>query len=202
MIKGVGISTDNFFKFITTVSLLIVIYCVSFDTLFIQPHNNQIVKNNIITAELSAKYGYNSGLLLDLEAEIRDSINIDDITDKLSYFYWDEKSKSESFRYYRTSGMEKNNKRLLDSLNLISSKTADYNFRLEAIESHNRAIEKSLKITRILITIIGIVFFIVMLWGLRKWYNLEKMENFGVNIIKEDETLNTKNESDVATKKQ
>ena len=199
MIKGVGISTDNFFKFITTVSLLIVIYCVSFDTLFMQPHNNQIVRNNIMTAELSAKYGYSTGLLLDLEAEIRDSINMSEITDKLEYYYWDDKSKSESFRYYRTTGMDRISKKLLDSLNNINSRTAGYNFRLEAIESHNRVIEKSIGITKALITIIGIAFFIIMLWGLTRWYNLEKMENFGVKKINE-EIINSKVEPDITTK--
>ncbi len=101
MLEQLGLLTDNFYKFLTSLSLIAFIYCSSFDLIILAPHNKLMTDNNIETAKLASECGYLKGVSLDLTTIIKDSIK----NGNIEYFYNSKKDTSELITYYSTLGL-------------------------------------------------------------------------------------------------
>jgi len=168
MIDNIVISTDNFYKFLTTLSLLSFIYCSSFDTLFLSPYNNLIIENNIQSSKLGAERGYLKGISMDLTTLIPDSI----AKRNIYYFHYNTKDTTEFCFYYCSINLDKYNKKNIDSLNLINKQLAEKIFILKTIEDANIVHEKNVKMRGWIMNIVAVVSLIIFLFGLYKWYKL------------------------------
>lgn len=168
MIEKIGISTDNFYKFLTTLSLVSFIYCSSFDTLFLNPYNKQVIENNIKTSQLGAEKGYLIGVSKDLTTQLPDSIK----KNNLVYFHFNVKDTSDFSYYYCSINIDKSLKKIVDSLNLTNKKLAEKMFVIRTIEDANTVNEKNIKIRGFIMSALAIISFITFLIGLWKWYKL------------------------------
>lgn len=168
MIDKLGIVTDNFYKFLTTLSLVAFIYCSSFDTLFLSPYNEQIIKNNIETARLGAEKGYLTGLSKDLTTLIPDTLREKNI----AYFYTDLKDTSDFVFYYCTLTQDSHTKQILDSLNRINKLLAQSTFTIKTIQDSNKTLENNIIVKGWLMNIFGVISLLTFLFGLNNWYKL------------------------------
>jgi hypothetical protein len=126
----VNIIPDSFYKFLTSLSLSLFIFSCSFNTIFIRPYNERVLKENIETANLTADEGYLKGVSLDLILILNDSIKSNG---SLLYYNEDKAGDtSQVLRYYCTLGHSEQTKRLVDSLNLVNKSLARTSFTLKS----------------------------------------------------------------------
>ena len=170
MIENIGLLTDNFYKFLTSLSLIAFIYCFSFDTLFLAPHNKMMTENNLKTAKLSSQYGYLKGVSSDLTMFIKDSIKKNNY--KYAYNLPNDTSK---FTYYSSILLHDQTKLLVDSLNTINQKLSECSFELKVYNHTIKTHQKNLKIKKWILTFGGSISFLIFLFGLSKWYHYRKL---------------------------
>lgn len=170
MIDKLGLNTDNFYKFLTTLSLLAFIYCSSFDTLFLSPYNKLIIENNIQTSKLGAEEGYLKGVSKDLTTLVPDSIRKNNI----AYFHYNYRDSTDLCYYYCSINLERYNKEIVDSLNLINKQLAEKIFIIKTIEDANLVHEKNIKVRGLIMNIVAIISLLIFLFGLCQWYILRK----------------------------
>ena len=170
MLSQIGIFSDNFYKFLTSLSLIICLYCTSFDILFIRPHDALMEERNMQLARLSAEAGYLRGVSNDLTQLIEDSIKYG----KDAYWYTGPQDTSIKIFYYSTADLDVKTKELADSLNLINWKLASANFQTTSLESAIHSSENQILYQYWISLIIEIISFIVFIFGLFKWYRFRK----------------------------
>lgn len=168
--QHLGLNTDNFFKFLTTLSLIGTIYFFSFDVLFLEPYNNLVADYNLQKAQIAAEYGYLKGVSLDLTELVKDSLN--DRT--VEYFYYDSNDTSEFVTYYSSSGTPEKTKRRIDSLNLINKEYAKVLFKSIALSETQIALERNLDIKQWLFLFLGLICLITFLIAVSLWHKYRK----------------------------
>ena len=162
----IGINTDNFYKFICTISLAATIYCFSFDTIFLEPYNNKTTQLNLEKAELAAEIGYLKGVSSDLFEIIKDTIKYGEVT----YFYYSKKDTSEFVKYYSNYKLTKETKLIIDSLNEVNRNYAKFRFKANAITQMQNASEKNYFRRELTFWVFGIISFVIFIWSLLKWF--------------------------------
>ena len=168
MIDNLGIATDNFYKYLTTLSLVAFIYCSSFDTLFLYPYNKLMTEHNIELAKLDAERGYLSGVSEDLMLLIPDSVQ----DKRMRYAFIGSRDTSEIAYYYSSILLDSTTKKIVDSFNIIQKKWAEKTFIIGTIEEVNMEHEANVKSRYYIMLIFGIISFIFFCFGLFKWYSL------------------------------
>ncbi len=168
--NNIGLNTDNYYKFICTLSLIASIYFFSFDTLYLEPYNSKMTDINIQTAELASEIGYLKGLSLDFNQLVKDSIK----NGYVEYFYFSKNDTIEKIKYYSNFNTSKRIKLIVDSLNKINRQYSKAVFKEKAISDTKRIIEKNNRIKQSIFVILGIISSLIFFYSLRKWYIYRK----------------------------
>jgi hypothetical protein len=164
--QNIGIDTNKFYKFTATVSLAVLIFCLSFDTIFLEPYNEKATDLNIQKAELASEIGYTLGLIKDLESGILDSTK----NGYIEYFYYTNKDTSELIRYYSRLNNNFENQKNIDSLNKLNYQQAKNIFKDLVISNRQKVLETNIKVKQIFIFIIGFISICVFLLSMSRWY--------------------------------
>lgn len=170
MLDKFGITTDNFYKFLTTLSLVTFIYSSSFDSLFLAPYNKQIIDNNIETSKLGAEKGFLTGISMDLTTQLPDSVKEHNI----AYFYFNRKDTSDYGYYYCSLKIDSSTKQIVDSLNRTNKNLAEKIFLIKTIQDTNKTLENNIKVKEWIMNFVGAISLITFLIGLYKWYKLRE----------------------------
>ena len=161
-----GINTGNFYKFICTISLALMVYCFSFDTVFLEPYNAKAAELNIQKAELCAEDGYLRGKLLDLTIPHIENLKT------VEYFMFNhEKDTSEVAKYYSSSGLSDSLRIIIDSVNIMYRAYAKSHFKYDAILEYSKALKRNTKVMQWILSILGVCSLIAFIFSLSLWYN-------------------------------
>ena len=170
MIKNIGINTDSIYKFITTLSLFSLIYCLSYEDLFLVPHNKIMLNNNIQLVEWDASKLYLSNLSNDLILSLNDSI-------KKNYTLQSTNYNTDTFpfgKYFNSSLLTGQNKIIADSINLINKEFDILNLKIQMLSSSSQESYRMIKTKRWVSLISGILFGVVFVLSMIAWYTKRK----------------------------
>ena len=168
MLDNLSISTDNFYKFCTTLSLLSTIYFFSFKHLFLEPYNQRATLDNIEIANLSAEYGYLKGQSLDLTTSFDSLLK----NGNVQYFYLTKKDTSNIIYYYSTWLLKGNNKTMVDSLNLVNQRFGKVEFKLKALRDTQKVLEENIILEGYISSLLGGISIAIFFTSLFKWYKI------------------------------
>jgi len=167
--ESLGINTENIYKFICTISLLLTVYCFSFDTIILEPHNLKATEFNLQKAEIASELGYLKGVSLDLAEQIKDSTRFGEV----KYFYYS-KDTTEFIRYYSSLNTTSTAKKVIDSLNKVNRDYGKFVFKSKAISDSQKILEENLNTGKWIFRSLGTLALISFLISLIIWYKNRK----------------------------
>lgn len=195
MLDKIALLSDNFYKFLTSLSLIVVLYCASFSELFIGPYNNEIFEQKKELSRITAHRWMLEGVKKDLLAQLGD-------TTSMQYFYYftsygdtlnQQDSALQRNKYYYTKDLDSMRKRIVDSLNKVTYQILLGKSDINTYDSHLYHVYKNISIREITIWVLGILAFITFIFGMAIW---KRRQN---QIDKESEKAGTLHDKDVST---
>jgi hypothetical protein len=160
---SLGINTDNFYKYITTLSLASTIYFFSFDQSHTIPLNKHMTNTNLSIAELAADIGFLKGEILDYKELKTDSYNT------IDYCYHHDNDSSEVISYFIQNNYALSNEEIT-KYNDINYEYAKRVFKLKVIKDSRKSIIKNYRIRTWAFMIFGTISFVIFITSLFFWY--------------------------------
>lgn len=175
MLPSLGLNADNFYKFLTTLSLIVCVYCLSFPELFIKSFNDSNVDRKKQQIELIAERGF-------IDAQRHDIVQRIDTSGRQFHIYSivrrshkrNEVLPADTAYYYQSRLSDDSLTRaLLDSLNRLSYRRLQANAIFELYGVHIVNENNNNNIREGIYWVLGGIAFITFIFGMIKWSKLK-----------------------------